>query len=325
MCRLERTGHAGESPKRSGNARRTSRSRRRRPVPSAVSSRPSGRTPPGSSRSAAGRRGNRGLWRRRRRSATRSSRPGGRCACGSRAVWGSSGKRSRKALASDCQEAAIGGDAHDRLGDAEGRDLGVGDPAPGVSRLLGQEIVRRAINGGAESVEVGVHRGLSVDGCFSTVDFGLSASNPLLTGIRRGINHLYGGQCRSRAAISRSTRPQRLIHEVTELPPFQTLIDEHAGDVMAVCAARSGAATPTTASRRRSSPPCAPTRSCEDGGNLRGWLITIAHRKAIDHHRARGRRPVPVAEVAEVAVEDPGPATGSGPRSAPCRRSSGRR
>ncbi len=39
-------------------------------------------------------------------------------------------------------------------------------------------------------------------------------------------------------------------------------------------------------------------------GNLRGWLLTIAHRKAIDHHRARGGNPVPVAEVAEVGVED---------------------
>ena len=29
-------------------------------------------------------------------------------------------------------------------------------------------------------------------------------------------------------------------------------------------------------------------------GNLRGWLLTIAHRKALDHHRARARRPVPV-------------------------------
>ena len=28
--------------------------------------------------------------------------------------------------------------------------------------------------------------------------------------------------------------------------------------------------------------------------NLRGWLLTIAHRKALDHHRARARRPVPV-------------------------------
>ena len=47
-----------------------------------------------------------------------------------------------------------------------------------------------------------------------------------------------------------------------------------------------------------------------DGGNLRGWLITIAHRKAIDHHRAKGRRPLPVAEVAEVAVSDPEPGDG---------------
>jgi len=85
------------------------------------------------------------------------------------------GEEIGKALAGDCQKAAIGGDAHDRLGDAEGGYLCVGDPTPGISRLLRQEIVCRAINEGAESVEVGVHRGLSVDGCFSTVDFGLSA------------------------------------------------------------------------------------------------------------------------------------------------------
>jgi len=42
----------------------------------------------------------------------------------------------------------------------------------------------------------------------------------------------------------------------------------------------------------------------EDSRNLRGWLLTIAHRKAIDHYRARGRNPVPVAEVAEVAAEN---------------------
>jgi RNA polymerase sigma factor (sigma-70 family) len=28
--------------------------------------------------------------------------------------------------------------------------------------------------------------------------------------------------------------------------------------------------------------------------NLRGWLLKIAHNKALDHHRARARRPVPV-------------------------------
>ncbi len=56
-----------------------------------------------------------------------------------------------------------------------------------------------------------------------------------------------------------------------------------------------------------------------DTENLRGWLITIAHRKAIDHHRATGRRPMPVADVGEVpaatnstAHEPPLPAGGDG-------------
>jgi RNA polymerase sigma factor (sigma-70 family) len=47
-----------------------------------------------------------------------------------------------------------------------------------------------------------------------------------------------------------------------------------------------------------------------DTSNLRGWLLTIAHRKAIDHHRANGRRPLPVAEAIEVAVSDPEPGDG---------------
>jgi RNA polymerase sigma factor (sigma-70 family) len=94
---------------------------------------------------------------------------------------------------------------------------------------------------------------------------------------------------------------------VPELPPFQILIDEHASDVMAVlrgAVGRDGAEDcfqETFLAALRAYP------QLEDGSNLRGWLITIAHRKAIDHHRARGRRPLPVAEVREVAVEDPLP------------------
>jgi RNA polymerase sigma factor (sigma-70 family) len=41
------------------------------------------------------------------------------------------------------------------------------------------------------------------------------------------------------------------------------------------------------------------------GSNERAWVMTIAHRKAMDHHRARARHPVPVQDVPEVAVEDP--------------------
>lgn len=94
------------------------------------------------------------------------------------------------------------------------------------------------------------------------------------------------------------------------LPPFQVLIDEHAGEVMAVlrgAVGREGAEDcfqETFLSALRAYP------KLGDARNLRGWLLTIAHRKAVDHHRARGRRPVPVAEVAETAVEDPQPDDG---------------
>jgi hypothetical protein len=81
-------------------------------------------------------------------------------------------------LPCDLEEPTVARDPHDRLRDAEGDDFRVCDHATGVPRPHGQEIVSSAINDGAESVEVGVHRGLLVDGVFSTADFGLSAQNP---------------------------------------------------------------------------------------------------------------------------------------------------
>lgn len=41
-----------------------------------------------------------------------------------------------------------------------------------------------------------------------------------------------------------------------------------------------------------------------DGSNPRAWIMTIAHNKAIDHFRARGRRAVPVAELPQVAAPE---------------------
>jgi RNA polymerase sigma factor (sigma-70 family) len=99
---------------------------------------------------------------------------------------------------------------------------------------------------------------------------------------------------------------------VTALPPFQTVLDQHSGAVMAVlqgAVGREGAEDcfqETFLAALRAYP------QLEDARNLRGWLLTIAHRKAIDHHRANGRKPVPVGEVAEVATEDPVPEPGDG-------------
>ncbi len=84
-------------------------------------------------------------------------------------------------------------------------------------------------------------------------------------------------------------------------PPFQRLLDEHADDVLRFLVAALGrhdaedAFQETFLSALRAWP-----RLREDS-NLRAWVLTIAHRKALDVHRARARRPVPVADVEEHA------------------------
>lgn len=40
--------------------------------------------------------------------------------------------------------------------------------------------------------------------------------------------------------------------------------------------------------------------------NLRAWVMTIAHRKALDAHRVRTRRPLPVAEPAAIDTRSAG-------------------
>ena len=91
---------------------------------------------------------------------------------------------------------------------------------------------------------------------------------------------------------------------MTPLPPFQNVLDEHSSAVMAIlhgAVGRDGAEDcfqETFLAALRAYP------KLEDARNLRGWLLTIAHRKAIDHHRARGRAPIPVAEPAELASAD---------------------
>lgn len=89
------------------------------------------------------------------------------------------------------------------------------------------------------------------------------------------------------------------------MPPFQTLLDEHATVVMGVL---RGAVGKTDAEDCFQETFLAALRAypkLDNSDNLRGWLLTIAHRKAIDHHRANGRKPMPMAEPPEVPVEDP--------------------
>ena len=96
-------------------------------------------------------------------------------------LLGQLGEEVAQAPIGNGQKTPVGGDAHDGLGDAQRDDLGVCDAAAGVVRSLREDVVGRAVDGGAEKVEVGVQRGLLVDGALDTADFGLSALCPPLT------------------------------------------------------------------------------------------------------------------------------------------------
>jgi RNA polymerase sigma factor (sigma-70 family) len=89
------------------------------------------------------------------------------------------------------------------------------------------------------------------------------------------------------------------------LPPFQTLLDDHAADLHRFLVASVGphdgadCFQETVVSALRAYP------GLRHGDNLRGWLFTIAHRKVIDHARRRQRQALPVAEPPEQAATDP--------------------
>ena len=80
-------------------------------------------------------------------------------------------------------------------------------------------------------------------------------------------------------------------------PPFQRLLDDHADTVLRFLA---GSVGPVDADDCFQETVIAALRAyprLRHADNLRGWLLTIAHRKALDHHRARARRAVPVEDL----------------------------
>lgn len=92
-------------------------------------------------------------------------------------------------------------------------------------------------------------------------------------------------------------------------PPFQRFLDEHRTDVWRFLAASVGPEhaddcfQETFLAAMRAYPRLRPD------SNVRAWVLTIAHRKALDHHRARARHPIPVEDVPE-----PPPAAGGAER-----------
>jgi RNA polymerase sigma factor (sigma-70 family) len=86
---------------------------------------------------------------------------------------------------------------------------------------------------------------------------------------------------------------------VVSLPPFDRLVTEYSGVVLRVCRAllpvhdAEDAAADALLAALQAYPRLRPD------SDVKAWLVTIAHRKALDVLRRRARHALPVAEVPE--------------------------
>jgi DNA-directed RNA polymerase specialized sigma24 family protein len=85
------------------------------------------------------------------------------------------------------------------------------------------------------------------------------------------------------------------------LPPFQAVLDEHAGPLHRYLVASVGVHDAGDCFQETMLAALRAYPSLRHHDNLGGWLFTIAHRKAIDPARSRSRRAVPVGVLPEVA------------------------
>ena len=87
------------------------------------------------------------------------------------------------------------------------------------------------------------------------------------------------------------------------LPPFQALLDAHGAVMHRFLVASVGASDADDCFQEACIAALRAYPRLTHADNLRAWLLRIAQRKAIDAHRARGRRAVPVAVPPEQAPD----------------------
>lgn len=91
-------------------------------------------------------------------------------------------------------------------------------------------------------------------------------------------------------------------------PPFQRFLDEHRDAVFGLLVAAAGRDAADDLFQETFLAAMAAFPRLRPGSDHRAWVLTIAARKATDHHRARARRAVPVGDAPEVPAP-PGPAS----------------
>jgi RNA polymerase sigma factor (sigma-70 family) len=87
-----------------------------------------------------------------------------------------------------------------------------------------------------------------------------------------------------------------------DLPPFQKLLDAHGRDVHRFLVATVGATDADDCYQETWLAALRAYPRLREGSNLRSWILTVAHHKAIDSARAGRRRALPVAEPAQQAA-----------------------
>jgi RNA polymerase sigma factor (sigma-70 family) len=83
-------------------------------------------------------------------------------------------------------------------------------------------------------------------------------------------------------------------------PPFQSFLDAHRDVVWRFLVSSVGPAEAEDCFQETFIAALRAYPRLRAGSNLRAWVMTIAHNKALDCHRARSRGAVPVAEPAAV-------------------------
>jgi RNA polymerase sigma factor (sigma-70 family) len=87
---------------------------------------------------------------------------------------------------------------------------------------------------------------------------------------------------------------------VSALPPFQSFLDENRDAVWRFLCASVGPVEADDCFQETFIAALRAYPKLRADSNLRAWVLAIAHNKAIDAHRGRSRRPLPVAEPGEL-------------------------